>query len=157
MRKCSQCKLPWPNEMYGVDKHSADGLTNACKGCAFVGRSIRASTKRNKQLPVHTRRLEVNKHCRICGESKAVREFGHNKLTADGRTSECRACTSDKVRKHIKDNPGKRAIAQRKYNEKTYGLQEGSYMELNNSQGGCCAICGLTTGNDKRLSIDHCT
>jgi hypothetical protein len=37
----------------------------------------------------------------------------------------------------------------------TYGLGEGDYDRLYESQGGRCAICPRATGATRRLSVDH--
>ena len=49
----------------------------------------------------------------------------------------------------------RRAVAHEARVQKVYGLAPGAYAALYAAQGGRCAICQRSTGQRKRLAVDH--
>jgi hypothetical protein len=85
------------------------------------------------------------KRCSKCGEVKLLKEFHKNKLTKDGRRSNCKQCVySDKKRQesHLKRNYN---ITLDIYNQR---LKEQNYR---------CALCSTDVpgGNGNRFHVDH--
>jgi len=39
--------------------------------------------------------------------------------------------------------------------QRKYDLTHDEYLELSDSQNGCCAICNIDPGIDKNLHVDH--
>lgn len=56
---------------------------------------------------------------------------------------------------HREELRRRKASAHDKYVQRTYGLLPGEYEKLYKAQGGKCAICRISTGKSKRLSVEH--
>jgi hypothetical protein len=71
-------------------------------------------------------------------------------LTRDAKYPGPRCATHDLVeRRRQKD------LAHTRRLEKNFGIDDGDYRRLHQSQGGKCFICRRATGKTKRLAVDH--
>lgn len=121
------------------------------------------------------------KVCTRCNILRPLDDFGVERSRKDGRQRHCRACRRDGTRELYGADAAfrdKRAEYFRKYRQKyrenerdrqraaklwlTYGMTLDQFTELNEAQGGGCAICGggphggHRTARKKWLSVDHC-
>ncbi len=112
----------------------------------------------------HDKILAMDRECTGCKIKKPLTDFyvaKNGKASGDKLVvkSRCKACQSAAARKWSKDNPERRNRNRWLYEIRTrYGMTEADWEALLVSQGGGCAICGVTepNGNHSRLSVDHC-
>lgn len=106
--------------------------------------------------------------CTSCHEEKDIENFKFEVNRGQYRT-QCRTCRNAQRRVRLQNDPQQRE----KKNERTkqwywsnrdkahdnriskkYNIPLGQYAQLLEKQGGVCAICGETNGNE-RLVVDH--
>ena len=82
---------------------------------------------------------------------QASSEFYNDKASKDGKGRWCKECKKkQKKSEQAKLDSWRFNIMER------YGVTESQYLEMLESQGNVCAICGKTPEeNGRRLSIDH--
>lgn len=94
------------------------------------------------------------KTCYSCKEEKGLVEFNNRTGSKDGKQSQCKACTGIRL-KEYRQGAGKDRNREYKLMTK-YGLTQEQYNNLLITQGGGCAICGMTPErNGKALAVDH--
>lgn len=108
-------------------------------------------------------RNRTEKQCGDCKQTKPMEDFRWNTGWdhIKRKDSVCAKCRNRRAREwHTKPENKKRYHAGRIRRE--YGLPEGEYENLLASQGGGCAICGITEkatnaadGKARRLDVDH--
>ena len=105
--------------------------------------------------------------CTACKLEKTEDQFGKNKFGKNGLRSKCRTCVATVGKLYTKTGryraiderrriTEKRQKQLRSYLLKKFGLNDTSYNELYENQGGRCAIC--YTHRDKlsrNLCVDH--
>lgn len=91
------------------------------------------------------------KTCPRCGGKEPKVVFGKNSSRSDGKSQTCKKCKNTHQKKKYDENPEKRWINQLK---SKYGITPERYAEMENAQGGCCAICDRPTPG-KHLAVDH--
>jgi hypothetical protein len=82
---------------------------------------------------------EGHKHCPDCKQVKTHAEFGPDRAARDGVNSYCKACRSERNKRH--------------YRKKTYDMTPEEAAELIASQGGKCGICLVRVA--KHVDHDH--
>jgi hypothetical protein len=108
-----------------------------------------------------------SKECSVCKTSKPIEDFGVSEKSRDGRRSSCKVCANHYFQKR-RDEPGsdlkdymkswskKNAKRYVGYLLKSkYGISSIDYNNLEDMQGGVCAICWNLCSSGKRLSVDH--
>lgn len=115
-------------------------------------------------------RIEVIPYvpCTSCGELFPETEEGFYKSSSktSGLSSWCKECTKRKVReaevRRREEDPEAFAAKKSRFNRRAklakYGLTPEGYQELLESQGGACAICGVTENTRKgsdNFHVDH--
>lgn len=121
----------------------------------------------------------LSKTCSECNVEKPLDAFCKDKNGKFGRAYQCRECRNKRHSEWRKNNPDRikelnekhretrRNYYQRpdvklrnrmRYIEKTFGIKYSLYEELNEKQGGLCAICGReeTSAANTYLAVDHC-
>ena len=85
----------------------------------------------------------AEKTCSVCEETKPKVDFHKCGRSRDGRSSQCKACMSEKQ----KDTRLRRL----------YGISAKEYKALSAAQNGLCRICVNPPPPDQRgLVVDHC-
>ncbi len=110
----------------------------------------------------------MTKTCSKCGEARSLDEFGKKASNKDGLQSWCKACLSIYSREYGARNRDKLNAYNREYRaanplmvfasgiKRHYGITLADYDVMLEAQGGVCAICGKTPGeNGRRLCVDH--
>ena len=92
------------------------------------------------------------KKCNRCEDVKLDSEFHKNKHSHDGLKSICRDCA--KEGKQAKYPP---SYYKDKKLQLKFGITLSEYIDMKDSQGYRCAICGIHEEYcDKQLAVDHC-
>ena len=125
-KKCSRCKLLLPVELFSKTGPLKCGYNSRCKQC-----------DRDRQLSLLENMSEEevknrNERCKVAN-----------------RKSYCKH--KEKYLNYYKTKKTKIRIIERKY-----GLCEGAYKELLDSQDNKCAICESEFGDTKKVHVDHC-
>ena len=83
------------------------------------------------------------KYCRKCKKDLPISSFAKHKNFPGGVQYWCRACHYEVQKWGIR--------------KRLYGITKDEYNKLWESQGGCCAICGIHQSELPRaLDLDHC-
>ena len=114
---------------------------------------------------------ESTKTCPACRESKPHADFGKNKSRKDGLSFYCRMCIRASFKKLRDSNPAyvlknRQRLDDLRKNEpdryfdyryrSKFGISLERYREMEQAQGGGCAICGHSPSEGSpRLSVDH--
>ena len=133
MKRCARCGEVKPPDQFYPRKSSAKPR-GWCRPCSLAYSRERWRERRN--LPALT---TGEQRCRLCGETKALREFGEHRSYANGRDTRCRRCVAaDAIRKK-------------------YGLTQEQVAALVARQGGGCGICRTREWGGKwgTPNIDH--
>lgn len=111
-----------------------------------------------------------NKICRACEIPKDIEDFWVNRLMADGRYNECKACAYEKqkvnLQKRLEIDPLYSVKRQREWRQrgrndfrrrikKNYGMTVEEYDKLLAEQENKCALCGSDFEEGKRIAVDH--
>ena len=124
MKTCTRCGDTKPLDQYGNQAAKPDGKQPHCKACASIdaaakylknGAHIRAKVKANQDGKLSAERLATRaaridaraageKHCKICGETKPLDQFGKRATLESGRRNVCKSCRSDYERGYRQDN-----------------------------------------------------
>jgi hypothetical protein len=92
--------------------------------------------------------------CRLCGETKPTTEY-HQRSNGYLRT-ECKVCLRKKAADHHKRDPERRKALSWAKKLREYGLTPADYDAILASQGGGCALCGVSGHKSgTRLHTDH--
>lgn len=100
-----------------------------------------------------------SKICKKCGELKPLTEFTIQKDNKDGFHNHCKSCKQKTERDYFHNNDHareKRAVNNRRFK---YGISTEDYYSLLETQGYCCAICGIHLDEQTWTTIprvDHC-
>lgn len=118
------------------------------------------------------------KRCKVCGLDKPLDAFPNDAARKDGKYPYCKLCNGHKKREsnarvrnkdpeaYIEKWRGYRKTYQERHPERhrhqtrcqslkrDFGISMDQYVELSESQGGVCAICG-TEPVKKALAVDH--
>jgi|SRR5688572_16673461 len=101
--------------------------------------------------------------CSKCKELKPIDQFHLDNSRTSGRKSQCKTCTSERVKKWRLANLEERREAERKhkrkYNQGTllehkYNITWEDYQQMLQNQGGVCKIC-KDPPSQRRLAVDH--
>ncbi|HHC1760061.1 TPA: endonuclease VII domain-containing protein [Klebsiella pneumoniae] len=105
------------------------------------------------------------KTCSECAEEKPISEFTFDKRRGS-YTSKCTKCRTKKTKEWRDKNPnyekeryGVNEDRDRwRHIKRKYGISKEEYVEMLDSQGGRCAICGDEPGErySHQLHVDHC-
>jgi hypothetical protein len=179
-KKCYRCKVVHPVAAFNKNRRTKDGLQAYCRECSkvFAEQSQAAHAEairlRFDEKLARVPQEGATKECRVCGVTKPLLGFYAHRSTKDGRANHCSDCAKKNQREwntrnkeKIRENNEKRqadpvrrqrGLRQMRANWlKNYGLTPESYEGLLQSQGGVCAICGLTgqTWAERNLHVDH--
>jgi hypothetical protein len=120
------------------------------------------------------------KRCKHCGEEKPLADFYGDTAARDGHRPECKSCTKRRrlsryqsnreaeiarVRRWQQANAEHVKAYQAEYRERrdfraehlrrTFGMTQGDYVQMLDTQDGGCAICGRKPRPGKHLHVDH--
>ena len=105
---------------------------------------------------------QQQKTCCVCGERKSFSDFYNFKNKSDGKSYRCKVCDDVAKKKWSSENPQRAYESTRGRNLKYYfGMSLQDYKDMLESQGGKCAICGVTENNttgdrkDWNFAVDH--
>lgn len=101
-------------------------------------------------------RTDGLKTCSKCREVKGLAEFGRDRSKWDGLTHACKPCSRAYYLAHhrVKRRENPERIWENVLRLK-YGITLAQFQELEEAQGGVCAICSRRDRRDIRLSVDH--
>jgi len=93
--------------------------------------------------------------CKICDKRKEMTEF-HFSNEKRHRRRQCKTCNDETRAKRWGADPQKYAkLARWNYIRREYGLSEGDFWRILESQNGACAICLERKEELKQWHIDH--
>jgi hypothetical protein len=88
-----------------------------------------------------------------CGKEKLTTDFYVRNKVNMVRHSECKICTSERVKKRHKENPERTRNNDLKRN---YGITLNEHTQMYEEQNGVCAVCEKPgDGRWKKLCVDH--
>lgn len=90
-RDCSTCHQTLPGECFTRDASNPSGLSSQCKACQVAARQDRLAAVRATALKASA--LPTTKVCGLCAQKKPLSEFYRRSAAADGRLTECEACS----------------------------------------------------------------
>src|SRR4051812_35381364 len=96
------------------------------------------------------------KICSRCKSSKLMSEFYKDKNKRDGVQTTCKECSRDYHAKYHAD-PSNKVKRRENALKRLYGISREQYEEMNNKQGGLCAICADPSGPPLVVDHDHKT
>jgi hypothetical protein len=99
-----------------------------------------------------------SKWCWVCERRKLARFFHKNKQTSDGLQDKCALCTSEYQKRRRADPEIRKLLKEASRNrelKKRYGITSEEYQEMEEAQGGLCAICRRPPAEGKKLAVDH--
>jgi hypothetical protein len=124
-----------------------------CKDCNAKNTRIR------KSGPIHGPVLI--RRCKECysvaqSEQDMKKRFVKDKSLKIGYSNLCKACNSERVQKHAKENPEMFKQRVRRYSIKKYGISYEKYKEIIINQNNSCAICHISFESIKdNPHVDH--
>ena len=99
------------------------------------------------------------KVCCVCDTRKPFSDFYNYKNKSDGKSYRCKSCdTLARKAYELKHTIKSSSLKKLRRIKHLYKLDEVSYLELMDSQKGCCKICNESLydpQNDVQFSIDH--
>jgi hypothetical protein len=124
------------------------------------------------------------KRCKKCGQVKPLDDFYRNKLGADGRRPECKACNLaaraakyaedpapyiarvkrwqqanaehlNRYRREYRGRPDRKRADRDAHLRRKFGIGIDDYECMFTAQGGGCAICGAPPPDAMSLHVDH--
>ena len=136
------------------------GRTKLCEVCAGSCR------KCGGQVEIRPSDVVPRALCNRCKEKRETC-FRCGKPREGGHPSYCRACWQAYEGQWRRDNPDKARLKERRAGLRRHGMTIKNYDDLLDSQGGGCAICGVTPENAQgritgrgvprySLHVDHC-
>lgn len=139
-KACSQCGEVKPSSDFGLLTSCKDGLKPSCKPCA-----------RKQQRAYRLRHIGEERRCSDCGVT----------FTVSNVVSYCRDCFNRRGRERVKrlraENPEAAHLWKKdKHLRHSYGITLAEYDTILKGQGGGCAVCGVSSSGDRKLSVDHC-
>jgi 5-methylcytosine-specific restriction endonuclease McrA len=90
-KACTKCGEVKSLDEFHYSRDNRDGRRGACKVCSVAAATANAR-KRRESLPLPTVFPEL-KHCKRCDTTKAAAEFYVNRISVDGLTIYCKACS----------------------------------------------------------------
>lgn len=137
---CSQCGEAKPVSDFGPLAHCKDGLRPSCKPCA-----------RKQQRAYRLRRLGEERDCSDCGV----------RFVVTNTVSYCQPCVNRRDRERRQrfwaENPEAAHLRKKdRHLRHQYGITLVDYDAMLAEQGGGCAVCGVPSSGDRKLSVDHC-
>ena len=96
---------------------------------------------------------DLYKTCMTCNAEKYLTEYYVRNKKTGVRHSECKICTSERVKNRHKENPERTRNNDLKRN---YGITLDEHTKMFETQNGTCAICKKEgDGRWKKLCVDH--
>jgi len=139
MKFCRRCKEAKPLDEFVSHYGTRDGKSERCKQCDKVNQE--EVRKRYWDAPAIQPEI---KYCCRCKQNKPSCEFHRCRGKRDWLSVLCRRCPQESGKRY------------------RYGITENQQLEILQSQGNCCAICGtaldgsLIEANPLSPNIDHC-
>lgn len=140
MRTCTVCHEVKPSTEFSPFKHGRDGLKPACKPCSNA-----------RQRVYQARHKGGERKCLDCG---CV-------FVAGGSLTYCRQCRNRRDREYhrnrrLADPEAAHLAKKNKHLRHQYGITLAQYDAMLAAQGSGCAVCGVPSSGDRKLSVDHC-
>lgn len=96
---------------------------------------------------------DLYRTCMTCKKEKLASEFYVRNKKTGRRHSECKTCTSERVKNRHKENPERTKNNDLK---RLYGITLQEHQEMYEAQNGLCATCKKPgDGKWKKLCVDH--
>jgi len=173
-KHCPRCVAIKPLAEFYRSSQTKSGRAGLCKQCDNARRKKERLTpegKKRRRIAYHkaktrrSSRVGQSKQCNRCKETKPATCFEYNPQQRDGMRATCRQCLAPANAKRSRvykaqqraNDPVKFRLVQRgKQYVRRYGLNEGDFERMNDTQNGKCAICANSPDPKKRfLDIDH--
>ena len=88
--RCSHCGEWKPRDEFYEDRRNRNGRKSYCRDCAAAAQRTRRANREGGEP-----RMDGEKPCGQCGQTKPRTEFSPNKMTYDGRQTHCRRCNNE--------------------------------------------------------------
>src|SRR5262245_41819246 len=171
-KRCRLCGATKPIDYFHRDRTKRDGHDTRCKECLnAIDRAKRNRPRIKKQADPNA----TEKQCTRCKKIQPITAFRKRTASFDGLMPSCKECDNEAKRRYNQrhwakqlernaewriNNPERnRALKQRHYLKKKYGLTHDLYQAMLEQQDGKCAICGEayqhTTSGIGPLEVDH--
>lgn len=139
-----------PTTEFYLNKNTKRGFRSKCKACFHLY---------DKSREANIKRLHLNeKACKDCKEVLPLKKFYRSSRLPTGFRPECKDCynirRATRPSKAVKRTPEEIASTKLARALARYGLTTTKYLEMLETQGGKCAVCGGDNGG-KRLVVDH--
>lgn len=153
-KNCSKCKKEKPVAEFSKDRSNKSGLSSACKKCHAERWAAKPGRPRKGRKPYEAPKEKL---CKGCDSVLPADAFWRRPDRGGGKAlhARCKTCCSSSFSSWSDKNPG----ASRKRNLMSkYELTQEKYMEILESQGDVCGICGSPDSRWKTspwLHVDH--
>lgn len=118
-KRCSRCRRRKPISSFVRVSHHADGWSSHCRACRSVYKKrwyAKPANKKQSALAERRRRVRykrnyanvvtpATKRCTQCHRRKSITQFYVARGNKSGRTSACRKCYSDRMKRYYWEHP----------------------------------------------------
>lgn len=154
-KRCPDCGEAKPLDGFHRNRSARDGRASYCRPCWLA-----REAQRRKKVSEAPKPPITEKHCSGCGECKPVAHFTPSAYTKDGYLPECKACMRVYYAERRSDPVVRAACAdsnRKAHYRRKYGITVEQYEAMLDTQGGACAICGVSRAeSERRFAVDHC-
>lgn len=96
------------------------------------------------------------KVCSRCFEEKQTSEFHLRSKKEPYPKSACKDCHRERAKDYWRKNPLPKEVQRERNLQRSFNIGVGDYNNLLESQGACCAICGIgACSSGRNFAVDH--